>query len=204
MPDLDVGNLKMSSYSVGAYWTHHWPNAAYLDTVLMYSWLDAEARSLRELEDDFDGTEFAASIEGGVPFNLKEAWQIEPQAQLIWQHQDLGCSVQEFSTISFDNIDAVTGRVGGRLVGEYLVNDVQLGPFAKANIWHVFSGTDAVNYNTVSLTQEREATSLELGVGLTADFNVSTGIYANVDYTTGPSSTDLEALEGRLGLRMTW
>ncbi|HWK64049.1 MAG TPA: autotransporter outer membrane beta-barrel domain-containing protein [Rhizobiaceae bacterium] len=204
-PNLDVGHLSIDSYSVGGYWTHHWPNEAYVDGVLMFSWLDAEARSNRGIGVDIDGTEIAASIETGIPFDISESWQIEPQAQLIWQHQSFDRASDLFSTIDFHDVDAVTGRIGGRLVGEYLVNDVRLRPFAKANIWHAFSGNDTLTYNSfTTLITERESTSLEVGLGLTADFNQSTSLYANVDYSTDISGEDLEVWEGRVGLRVAW
>ena len=36
---MPVGNIAISAYSVGAYWTHFWPAGGYLDAVLMVSWL---------------------------------------------------------------------------------------------------------------------------------------------------------------------
>ncbi len=205
-PDRDVGHLSINAYSIGGYWTHHWPNEAYVDAVLMFSWLDAESRSNRGISADIDGTEVAASIEAGIPFDITETWQIEPQGQIIWQHQDFDQAADQFSTIDFDNVDAFTGRIGARLVGEYLTDDdIRLRPFAKANIWHQFSGSDQLTYNSfTTLANEREATSLELGLGLTADFDEQTSLYANVDYSTNLGGQNIDVWEGRLGLRITW
>jgi outer membrane autotransporter protein len=205
-PDQEVGHLSTNSYNVGGYWTHHWPNKAYVDGVLMFSWLASEARSNRGISADIDGTGITGSIEAGIPFDITPSWQIEPQGQIIWQHQAFDGAHDQFSTIDIDSVDAFTGRLGARLVGSYLVDDVPLRPFAKANIWHEFSGDDTLIYNGFTeLANERGGTALEVGVGLTADFSEKTSLYANVDYSTDiGGSGDLDAFEGRLGLRVSW
>ena len=63
-------------------------NNAYLDGVVQGTWYDMTAQSSRTLFESLTRSfrlRLAASLEGGYPFDLGGGWQIEPQAQLIYQ-----------------------------------------------------------------------------------------------------------------------
>jgi autotransporter family porin len=148
----------------------------------MGSWFSGDATSLRDVGIDIDGTGITASLEGGYPVALSQSWTLEPQAQLIWQHLYLDDQSDTFSTVSFDDDDGVTGRLGFRPQGKYETSSGLFQPYVKANIWHDFSGTDAVLFGPDAITTENESTSLELGGGITHDFtkNISTFAVADV------------------------
>lgn len=87
------GKVSMDGYSLGAYWTHLAPSRWYLDAVgqlTRYDNVRAKASGGETVKPD--GWGFAASLEGGYPFQLDEKWSLEPQAQLVYQYVDLGGS----------------------------------------------------------------------------------------------------------------
>ena len=84
------GTDSFDAGAVGGYWTRFWENNAYLDGVAQGTWYDVTAQSLRSTlfgfpDEETSGVGLAASLEGGYPFYLGNGWQIEPQAQLIYQ-----------------------------------------------------------------------------------------------------------------------
>src|SRR5690606_19645070 len=106
---------------------------------------------------------------GGYPIRLSERWQIEPQAQIIYQTVSVNGSRDAYSTVGWNEGDAVTGRIGGRLQYTTLDGDTLWQPYVKANLWHGFSGTDRVFFGaSPAIESQFGNTSLELGVGFTA------------------------------------
>ena len=84
------GTDSFDAGTVGAYWTRFWENNAYLDGVAQATWYDVTTQSLRSTlfgfpDQETSGVGLAASLEGGYPFYFGDGWQLEPQAQLIYQ-----------------------------------------------------------------------------------------------------------------------
>ena len=114
----------------------------------MDTWLDGDATSNRGIGADLDGNVFAASLEGGYPFALGSGWTLEPQAQVIWQYIDLDDTSDPFTSIDYDAFDAFTGRIGARLEANLQFGTMPLQPFLDVNLWHNFSATDTIVFNT--------------------------------------------------------
>ena len=202
--NLSVGDIDLDATSVGAYWTHIGPTGWYLDGVLAGSFFGGEAQSRRDIGIDTDGTGITASLEGGYPFALSPSWRIEPQAQLIWQHQSLDDAESRFATVSFDTGDAVTGRLGARLEGAFETSGGLMQPYLKANIWHDFSGTDTIRFGVNPFETVIDGTALELGGGLLASINENVSLYATADYTFDVDGANYRAFEGNIGLSAKW
>ena len=64
---MPVGNIAISAYSVGAYWTHFWPAGGYVDAVLMVSWLTGSTLSSLNVATNAYGRMGTASLELGYP-----------------------------------------------------------------------------------------------------------------------------------------
>lgn len=202
--NADTGDISLDSYNLGGYWTHHWAGGGYLDGVLLLSSFDGDSRSNRDLHADIDGDELTVSIEGGRPFPLDGFWSLEPQAQLIWQYQTTDDTEDPYSSIRFDDVDALTARVGGRLVGDIVRGTAVWRPYIKANIWHEVHGRDKVMFNTTAIQTHRGFTTLEAGVGITADLGGTTSLFGLLDYTTDLDSEEFDAVEVRIGFRKRW
>lgn len=202
--NIATGKIELDQYNLGGYWTHHWVGGAYFDGVLMYSNFDGESRSNLAVHADVDGDEYLASMEVGVPFPLGGSISLEPQAQLIWQHQRTRNTRDRYSSLVFDNVDAYTARIGGRIVADIEQGSKIWRPYFKANIWYQDHGSDAVVFNTTPILVDRGQATLETGIGLTADFSGTTSIFGIIDYTKDIDSSEVDAFEARIGFHKKW
>ncbi len=202
--NLATGKIELDQYNLGGYWTHHWVGGAYFDGVLLLSSFDGESRSYRDLEANIDGDEVSASMEVGVPIPLDGTWTLEPQGQLIWQHQRMERTRDRFSRIDFNNVNALTARIGGRFVADIVRGSSVWRPYFKANIWYEDAGSDRVYYNITPILVDRGQATLETGIGLTADFSGTTSLFGIIDYTQDIDTGDVESFEARIGFHKRW
>ena len=203
-PNNASGELDLNGDSIAAYWTHIGASGWYVDAIAMNTWLDGDATSNRGIGAELDGNVFAASLEGGYPFALGSGWTLEPQAQVIWQYIDLDDTSDPFSSIDYDAFDAFTGRIGARLEANLQVGTTPLQPFVDVNLWHNFSATDTILFNTRAVAIGSEGTRLELGGGISAQVTPSLSLYGEARYGIGLDDDDAETISGGVGLRFQW
>jgi len=206
---LRVGRLELQGPAIGAYWTHFGPSGWYLDTVVQTNWVDVKAQSDYGAMLSTSGRGWSASLEGGYPirFGAEGAWQIEPQAQLLWQRVSLKPGADSYSTVSWKEGDEVSGRLGARL--QYSVRSAgtlwQL--YTRANLWHSFGGTDLAFFGASEPIRTRYGdTAFEFGAGITARISRHVSLYAHADHrwSIGGSRSRESATQGSLGIRVNW
>ena len=203
--DVRTGNLSLDNQNVGAYWTHIGPAGWYVDAVVMGSFYDASPRSDRQVGASAAGTGVAASLETGVPIPLNGFLAIEPQAQLIWQHQSFDTFNDVFSSVALGNADTLTGRLGLRIPATYTVGTAQLRPYLEANLWHTASNDRTIAFAVTDLIGvQSRGTAVEVGAGVVAQIDRAISAYASAGYTTSVDNTHREDITGRLGLRASW
>lgn len=200
--NLTVGDLDLDDKHAGVYWTHIGPNGWYLDGVILGSRFDGEATSDRALGIDLDGDGVTASIEGGYPFALGSRWTLEPQAQLIWQNVSFDDTQDRFAAVSYDPDDAVTARVGLRLIGNDEASRLHL--YLKANLWHGFGGDDLVRFGPDRVVSEQEFDAFEFGGGVVAALSENVSLHIVGDYTTELGDEERGIFEANVGLRVDW
>jgi outer membrane autotransporter protein len=200
-----AGHLKMEGDHFGAYWTLVDPKGGYLDAVAMGTRLRGNNRSDRGIKLDTEGRAVTLSLESGYPLPVSEHWVVEPQVQVIHQSIDLDKQNDGISDVSFDSQAYWTGRVGARLKGRYLINNLPVEPYLRANTWHTFGGKDTVTYNGVDrIKSDHKSSSADVGVGVVAKVSSSVSVYLAVDYDTNLDSQALEGGSGTLGGRVSW
>ncbi|SDG89768.1 autotransporter outer membrane beta-barrel domain-containing protein [Pseudomonas abietaniphila] len=200
-----AGHLKMEGDHFGAYWTLVDPKGGYLDAVAMGTRLRGNNRSDRGVKLDTEGRAVTLSLESGYPLPVSEHWVVEPQVQVIHQSIDLDKQNDGISDVSFDSQAYWTGRVGARLKGRYLINNLPVEPYLRANTWHTFGGKDTVTYNGVDrIKSEHKSSSADVGVGVVAKVSSSVSVYLAVDYDTNLDSETLEGGSGTFGVRVSW
>lgn len=98
-----------------------------------------------------------------------------------------------------------TGRLGARLKGRYLVNNMPVEPYLRANLWRTFGGKDTVTYDDVDrIKNDHKSSSADVGLGVVAKVSSSVAVYLGADYNTHLDSHELEGVSGTLGVRMSW
>lgn len=203
-PDARAGNMTLNGNSLGGYWTHQWSNQAYVDAVLMQTWMNGSMESGRERSADAGGKLWSASLESGYPVPVSERWSIEPQAQLALQRIMPDDSNDGISSIKYSNDTVETGRVGAHLEGSYGELARRIQPYLNINVWHEFDTTSSVNLNGDRVSAEEGSTSLEVGVGVAATLNKNVSFYSSASHTGDLDSTRTDDYTGSIGMRVIW
>ncbi|VVD78214.1 autotransporter [Pandoraea pneumonica] len=203
--DTAAGSLSLDMYSAGLYWTHVMPGGAYTDAVVLASALQYQTRPISGLNRDVNGKAIAASLETGWPIPLTATLSLEPQAQIIWQHQSIDNFNDSISSVAFDNTNAWLARIGARLEGNYDGARGLLRPYLLFNLLHTFGSDGRVVFGgTTPIVTNANSTSAQFGIGVAGRFNKSASVYGTLAYLTQLDNTRQQSVSATLGLRWTW
>ncbi|TCA18538.1 autotransporter outer membrane beta-barrel domain-containing protein [Rhizobium leguminosarum bv. viciae] len=139
--ERDAGDSDFNAFSVGGYWTRFGENGWYLDGVVQGTWYDVTTQSNRPTgigfpDQSIDGFGFGASIEGGYPFDLGDGWQVEPQAQVIWQTIRMDDFNDGAADVRYDNLNSLAGRIGARVARTWEAEEATATePARLATVW---------------------------------------------------------------------
>ncbi|WP_342315537.1 autotransporter outer membrane beta-barrel domain-containing protein [Lysobacter sp. FW306-1B-D06B] len=207
-----AGDVFVDGYTLGGYWTRYSEREAYLDGVLQATWYDASAQSVRRIRMQTDGWGLAASIEGGYPFRTRNEWEIEPQAQLIYQWIDLGDSSDLAADVHFDDNESLLARLSARLSREWNSKGYESGPldhtgWARLSVWHEFKGDPVTSFSSrlgdIPFDADLGGSWWEVEIGYTGDLDRNRFLYTNLGYSQG-FDDDRRAWEAKLGFRANW
>ncbi len=126
-----AGVVNLGATSLSGYWTMIGPQGWYVDTVVQGDFIDGSPHSDRGIGANISGTNFTASIEGGLPIALGYGVALEPQAQFIYQHLGLNGTADTLSSIAFAQSDLLNGRIGMRLKGTFGTGEAIWTPISK-------------------------------------------------------------------------
>ncbi len=207
-----AGEVSMNGYTLGAYWTHVSETGSYIDAVAQVTRYDAaRAWSVEGEEIAPDGWGATASLEMGYSFELSESWNIEPQAQLIYQTVTLGNTHDQYGSVRYANSDAWHGRLGARLVKNWEGADGQEYAFwGRANVWHDFGAHAQTTFssvngrNAVDLRTGLGSTRAQLGLGFNAQVREELSTFIAVDYEQSLSDRRSRSVSGHIGLQYVW
>ncbi|AVJ22581.1 MULTISPECIES: autotransporter outer membrane beta-barrel domain-containing protein [Pseudomonas] len=199
------GRVKLDGDNFGAYWTLTDPTGWYVDLVAMGTRLDGDNKSDRGVKMDIEGHAVTLSAEAGYPLTLSEHWVVEPQAQVIGQKIDLDSQHDGISKVSFDSQEYWTGRLGARLKGRYLVSNMPVEPYLRANVWHTFGGSDTVTFDDVDrIKSDHKSSTADVGVGVVAQLSSAFSVYMEGSYGTQLDDNNFEGGSGTVGMRVKW
>ena len=220
--EFDAGSNDFDAFSVGGYWTHYGPNDWYVDTVLQGTWYDVTAETAINRvfglpDQEIDGFGFGASVEGGYPFYFGEGWQLEPQAQLIYQTISFDSFRDIASEVSYNDYDLFAGRLGARIARSWAMGAAEQSNAAaparlatvwgQFDIWQEFLGESTTSFSSalgpVPFTTDLDDTWIEASLGGTFQLRSNTSLYGNVGYQT-TFDGDAWGVDGKIGLRVNW
>lgn len=200
-----VGRITVEGYSLGAYWTRIASSGWYSDAVLLATRYKADARSTLGRGGRPHGTSVTASIEAGYPLALSDSVTLQPQVQLIWQRSSLDSFDDGISSVRFQRDNAVTGRLGARLEGRFEAGGGVWKPYLKLNLWHTFSGSNAIYLGpTDQVVNRRNSGALEAGGGIVGQLNRKLAVYGGLAYTSAVGNTQQTGWQGQVGMRLRW
>ncbi|MEX3933058.1 autotransporter domain-containing protein [Paraburkholderia phymatum] len=203
-PDFAAGHLSINSTGAGAYWTHIGPGGWYTDAVIVGSSLSVSPSSNEGISASTNGYEIGASIEGGFPVPLSASLSVEPQIQLIVQHLGIDDLSDGVSNVSFHAANSVVGRIGARVQGQFEQGGAAFQPFATANLWRNFGGTDYATLGPTALSVSDAATALQFDIGVVAKASRRASAFARVAYTMNVNGSHRSVVGGNVGVRWSW
>jgi outer membrane autotransporter protein len=214
-----AGKNDFGAFSLGGYWTRFGEDGWYVDSVVQGTWYGVTTKSNRATvlgfpDQNIDGFGFAASIEGGYPIRLGDEWQIEPQAQILWQTVNMSDFNDGAADISYDDLNSLIGRVGLRLARTWEAEQPTSDETAKfATMWgrvsllHEFTAEAQTEISSaagfVPFSTDLDETWVEIGVGATRQLTANTYLYGNANFSTTFEGSAY-AWNGKVGLKVTW
>jgi len=206
-----AGKNKFDALAFGGYWTYYGARNWYVDAVMQGSWYDAKSGSGQLKELKADAFAFAASVEAGYPFQLRNQWVVEPQAQLMYQGVSVDNASDSAAQVRFGNANSVAGRVGARLARSWALEDGAkprlVSAWLRGNVWHEFSANPKTEISSetgfVPFQSNLKGSWYELSAGVSAQLTRVTSIYANFGYQKG-FNRGVQAVNGSLGVRVNW
>ena len=172
--------------------------------------MDMTAR--RGLRDgDTNGFGFAASLEGGYPFQLGGGWLLEPQAQLVYQTLNINDFNDGAADVRYSDTNSLAGRIGARVARDWDVGDEaskrKLTLWGRADLWNEFLGDPTTEFSSaagfVPFTADLGDSWATLGIGAEMQVSDATSLYGNVNYDTSFNG-NADAWEGKVGLKVQW
>ena len=109
-----AGTISMDHYALGAYATTQSSSGWYTDSVFQLAQQHMNTSSVNAITLGSTGNSYALSFEAGKRSDLGNNWQVEPQAQLSWQHQQFDDAADVASAVHFDGADSTLIRLGLR------------------------------------------------------------------------------------------
>ncbi|MDR2874740.1 MAG: autotransporter outer membrane beta-barrel domain-containing protein, partial [Methylobacillus sp.] len=209
-----AGQTGMHGNSLGLYFTHFGAEGGYIDVVAQGTRYGVNARDhITGAYINTDGTGYAASLEGGLPFwsDGDQTWGIEPQAQLTYQHININSTHEKGvlpgnnTKVSFDDVKSLQGRVGVRLAHNWKDAPDAVGSgWLRLSLTNEFLAKPKTTFSSASDPVSFEARQTGTGVELRAGFDgwfSGVALFANLGASTGLSGQG-HAFDGRMGVRV--
>lgn len=203
--NLSVGNISTDSYGVGAYWSHVGSGGWYTDAVITGSYLALDTRSDSSINASSHGTVLQTSLEAGLPIVLNSALSAEPQAQVIWQHLNIGDINDSISNAGFHLDNSTTVRLGLRVQGKTDGAFAMWHPYFQADMLRTFNHTDNVTFDqSTTIAASGDNTIGQFGIGFVIKFHKSGSMYTNIHHSFDLSGNKYSALGANIGMRWVW
>jgi len=205
-----AGSVDMDGYSLGAYYTLKGQRNWYVDAVLQGTWyVNGEARSTLGNKIHPNGFGLAASLESGYPIALGHQWAVEPQAQIIYQWDQLNNDSDQFGRVKYHDITAWTGRLGARLTKDWTTQSGKKGTvWARVNLWHQLGDdsarttfTNTCGQYPVSLRTSLGDTWVQMGLGISGQLTKRLSAFVSADFNQYLGNNNGQSLSGRAALR---
>jgi outer membrane autotransporter protein len=210
--ETPAGTLNLGGVTLGGYWTRIGEEGWYLDGVVQGTFYNLEAVSGRLPDLETDGVGFAASLEGGYPFDLGDGLVLEPQAQLTYQTIGLGTGTDGAAQVSFSDIHSLTGRLGLRLAKTWEVEAsgseaYETTAWAQISLVNEFLGTPTTPFTSEQGPVDFGTPSQGLGGHLKVGFDVevvdNVTLYGAAGFQ-GDFGGRSQAFSGLVGLKGTF
>ncbi|WP_416762819.1 autotransporter outer membrane beta-barrel domain-containing protein [Morganella morganii] len=210
--DKRTGTGKSDMVALGAYTTFYDKNGSYLDLVGNLDYIHNKYESVRGSESSNDSYGVAVSGEVGRPFALTDNgisngdWEIEPQAQLIYQYRTFSNFKTEHDvSVNQKDRHGLRGRAGVRLAYNTGTPELKTNTiYFVSNVVHDFIDNDqTVKIGSDSIKEKTASTFGEVGGGIQLPVGETSYLYMDARYSHSLSNSDGKAdnMRGNLGFK---
>ena len=180
----------------------------YVDAIFMGGLINGEvSTAARGQTTGFNGTSFAASLEGGYPFTL-DFWgaSAEPQVQLVYQSLDFGQRTDvDGIQVALGNPNQGIARVGVRLFKPLTDEEgMRLTPYVKANLLQGIGGGSTVQVGGVGFGTGRFGTAMQIRGGVTGTVTQAVSLYGDVGWQHDLGDGGFRGWSFNAGLRVVF
>lgn len=201
----------VDGYALGVYATwfedQYRHGGFYADSWLQHAWFKNDTLGDGLSKEKYDSRLWAASLESGYAFTLKEgkksAWFLEPSLQLIYQNYSSNDFTEEGGTvIRQGDSNKLTTRLGGRVYGRFETeNEMILEPFVQTNWWRANrQNSVAMDNNIVYSDAPKDIGELKVGFKASVRENLS----FTFDLSTQFADQDYHQYGAQIGIRYQW
>ncbi|MCL1888835.1 MAG: autotransporter outer membrane beta-barrel domain-containing protein, partial [Kiritimatiellaeota bacterium] len=144
------------------------------------------------------------ALETGWGIKLGKRMTLEPQAQIVWQHQQLDRARDSYDRIyTFESTDSLIARAGLRWHALFQRKNSALAlvPYLGATIGKEFRARHRFTVATTDFENDLGGTETSLECGLTLRLSEKLALYANAAWT---DSDPIKTTCTTAGLRMRW
>ena len=156
------------------------------------------------------GDSVMASLEAAQGFALSPRWQIEPSAQVAYQHLSLGDTGLSGATVQQDTDGSWIVRAGVRVKGLFNAGPGALRPYASLNFYKRSNSTDVTRFaggvGGTDINSRTGGNSGELSLGTSWQLSPRTSLYGELSQLWelgGDARTD-SGISGGVGVRVLW
>lgn len=200
--DKYTGSSKTKDLSFGLVSTKYYTNGMYLDLVGQFSILNNKYTSRDGENAKHRGNSYLLSSEIGKSYRLNEAWKLEPQVQIIYQHLKLKDFKDDVRIVKYGNDNFLRGRLGFRLVKDGGTRTLFYG---LSNVWYDFKNNFETSIGEDKVKEKYSSTWAEVGFGLQFSISSSTSIYGDIRYENSFSSNNkYRGYRGSIGIKYAW
>ena len=209
--DKFTGEGKTDAVSLGVSNTYYAQNGSYLDLVGQVSWLRNNYKARDSVSVKQNGWGAGLSAEVGRPFALGEraenegGWMIEPQAQLMYQYVGLKNFNDGIRQVEQNGQHGLRGRLGARLAYNAPNSNLRTNTFyAVANVWNDFIKPRNIHIGADSVSEKRNTTWGELGLGAQLPLGKNAYLYGDARYERNLGGAKRDGYRGTVGFKYTW
>lgn len=205
-----VGKNVITANAFGGYLSYTAPTGWFVNATALAATMDVKSTSIYGTSLKLDGNSYGASIDGGVPFQIGAAFQLQPEAQLLYQHLNLPSAGDQAARVRFRNTDSLAARAGLRLSTDWTPAGgfaQSIGLWARASVWYEFLGEPKTEFSSlhgfVPFRSSLAGAWADLRAGASVNITPTAMAYVNAGYQIGFDGRN-HSYDGRLGLRILW
>ena len=204
--DYSAGHNQLTSHHIGYYFNDYRPDMGYFDFTAKVAYLKLHSESSRGVGDTITGPQLTMSAEKGFTWQATDAFNLEPQLQVVVNYSNLSAFEDGTSWVEPDMTPEANFRAGIRgynVDSQWLDGNLRF--YLFGNVWHTLGGNDQLLFDLkVQTNLDRQATWGEFGGGVVLMESKYGSAFLNVGYQRSLDDLNWSGSNANLGFNWAW